>query len=265
MKRAAMVLLSLLAAAALFAGILAPAPFDMQFREFPNAAPGRQFPLGTDELGRDRLSRLLHGARVSLLMAPAAALGATLIAALIGIGAGLAGGWVEKIVMLGADLFLSLPWMFLLLSMRAVLPLNTSPIASLAITFFLLSLLGWAGPSRVVRAAMEAVGHSGYVLQARASGIGGARLVLFHVLPNLKAVMRAQFWIAVPVFILAEANLSLLGLGVAEPLPSLGTLLRELENYSAIGARPWMLAPAGFLLAVMICLQSLLPAQEGAR
>ncbi len=265
MRRAASILLGLLAAAALFAGLLAPAPFDMQFRDFPNAAPSRQFPLGTDDLGRDRLSRLLYGARVSLLMAPAAAFCATLIAALIGIGAGLAGGWVERSVMLAADLFLSLPWMFLLLSMRAVLPLNTSPAASLAITFGLLSLLGWAGPSRVVRAAMQAVGNSGYLLQARAAGIGGERRIVFYVMPNLKAVLRAQFWIAVPVFILAEANLSLLGLGVAEPLPSLGTLLRELENYSAIGTRPWMLAPAGFLLAVMICLQSLLPAQEGAR
>jgi peptide/nickel transport system permease protein len=265
MRRAAAIVLGLLAGAALFAGLLAPEPFDMQFREFPNAAPSRQFLLGTDDLGRDRLSRLLYGARVSMVMAPAAALGATLIAALIGIGAGLAGGWVEATVMLAADLFLSLPWMFLLLSMRAVLPLNTSPIVSLAITFALLSLLGWAGPSRVVRAAVTAVGHSGYVLQARASGIAGLRLVLFYVLPNLKAVMRAQFWISVPVFILAEANLSLLGLGVAEPLPSLGTMLRELENYSAIGARPWMLAPAGFLLAVMICLQAVLPAQEGVR
>jgi peptide/nickel transport system permease protein len=265
MKRAATIVLGLLAGAALFAGLLAPAPFDMQFRDFPNAAPCRQFPLGTDELGRDRLSRLLHGARISLVMAPAAALGATLIAALIGIGAGLAGGWMEKSAMLAADLFLSLPWMFLLLSMRAVLPLNTSPVMSLAITFALLSLLGWAGPARVVRAAVKAVGSSGYLIQARASGIGRARLVFFHVLPNLKAVMRAQFWISVPVFILAEANLSLLGLGVSEPLPSLGTLLRELENYSAIGSRPWMLVPAGFLLAVMICLQALLPAQEGAR
>ena len=265
MRRAAAVVLMLLAGAALFAGLLAPAPFDMQYRDFPGAEPSRRFPLGTDELGRDRLSRLLYGARVSLMMAPAAALGATLLASLIGILAGLAGGWMEKTIMLAADLFLSLPWMFLLLSMRAVLPLNTSPIVSLGITFALLSLLGWAGPSRVVRAAVKAVDSSGYLLQARASGVGRARLVIFHVLPNLKAVMRAQFWISMPVFILAEANLSLLGLGVAEPLPSLGTLLRELENYAAIGTHPWMLAPAGFLLAVMICLQAVLPAQEGAR
>jgi len=265
MRRAAIIVLGLLAGAALFAGLLAPAPFDMQFRDFPNAAPSKQFPLGTDDLGRDRLSRLLHGARVSLLMAPAAALAATFLAALIGIGAGLAGGWVEKLVMLAADLFLSLPWMFLLLSMRAVLPLNTSPLVSLAITFALLSLLGWAGPARVVRVAVKAVASSGYLLQAKAAGVRNWRLVIHHVLPNLRAVMRAQFWISVPVFILAEANLSLLGLGVAEPLPSLGTMLKELENYSAIGARPWMLAPAVFLLAVMLCLQAVLPQEEGVR
>ncbi len=259
-----MVLLTVLFAAALLAGVLAPASFDMQFRESPNAGPSRQFLLGTDELGRDRLSRLLYGARVSLLMAPAAALVATGFAALIGIAAGLAGGWLEAAVMFAADLFLSLPWMFLLLSMRAVLPLNTSPLLSLAITFALLSLLGWAGPSRVVRAAVKSVAGSGYLLQARASGIAGPRLALFHILPNLRPVVFAQFWISVPMFILAEANLSLLGLGVAEPLPSLGTMLRELENYSAIASRPIMLAPAVFLLIVMVCLQAVLPAGESA-
>jgi peptide/nickel transport system permease protein len=262
MRRAATFLLCLLSGSALLAGLLAPAPFDMQFRDSTNASPSRQFPLGTDDLGRDRLSRLLHGARVSLLMAPAAALAATIFAALIGVAAGLAGGWLETIVMLAADLFLSLPWMFLLLAMRAVLPLNTSPLLSLAITFLLLSLLGWAGPSRVVRAAVKSVSESGYLLQARASGIGRGRLALVHILPNLWPVIRTQFWLAVPLFILAEANLSLLGLGVAEPLPSLGTLLRELENYSAISSHPWMLAPAAFLIIIMLCLQVILPERE---
>src|SRR5262245_11300880 len=103
---------------------LAPAPYERQFRDAPSARPSRRFPLGTDELGRDRLSRLLYGTRVSLLLAPATALLSTLIAAAIGGAAGYLGGRWDRIALRAIDLFLSLPWLFLLLTARAMLPLN---------------------------------------------------------------------------------------------------------------------------------------------
>ncbi len=243
---------------------LAPASYARQFREWTNAQPSRQFPLGTDELGRDRLSRLLYGSRVSLLLAPAAALLSTLMAALIGGLAGYCGGWWERLTMRGVDLFLSLPWLFLLLAVRATLPLNVSPTISVIITFALLGLLGWAGPARVVRAAVRSLRDSGFVLQARACGCGGLRLFLVHVLPNLKSILLAQFWVSIPVFILAEANLGLLGLGVNEPLPSWGNLLRELENFSSVHANPWMLAPVFLLALVLGSLHLILPAEDSS-
>lgn len=249
-------------AAALLADWIAPARYDEQFRDQIDAGPGWRFPLGTDELGRDRLSRLLHGARVSLVLAPTAALLGTLLAGMIGVFAGLRGGWTEKAVMLLADLFLALPWLFLLLTVRAALPLNVTPWTSLVITFGLLSLLGWAGPARVIRTCVKSLKDADFLLQARALGCPSARLVWVHMLPNLKAPLLAQFWFSVPAFILSEANLSLLGLGVAEPLPSLGALLRELENISAVRSRPWMMAPALVLLAIMCCFQLILPKEE---
>src|SRR4051794_25482413 len=108
------------------AGFVASGSYSAQFRDAIGSPPSARFPLGTDELGRDRLARLLYGTRVSLLLAPAAALLSTLLAALIGGTAGYFGGLWERLVGRAIDLFLSLPWLFLLLVVRALLPLNTS-------------------------------------------------------------------------------------------------------------------------------------------
>jgi peptide/nickel transport system permease protein len=104
------------------ATFLLPSHYARQYRDIPNAAPSTVHPLGTDALGRDSLSRLLYGTRVSLLLAPAAALLSTLIAAFLGSLAGLRGGWFERIVLAATDLSLALPWLFLLLVVRAMLP-----------------------------------------------------------------------------------------------------------------------------------------------
>ncbi len=248
--------------ASLLAEFIAPASYATQFRRSPNTLPSQQFPLGTDELGRDRLSRLLYGTRISLLLAPAAALLSTLGAALIGGAAGYWGNWWEKIAVALSDLFLSLPWLFLLLTARAMLPLNVSPLTSVIITFSLLGLLGWGAPARVIRSGAGSLRTSDFVLQARANGCRGRRVFLIQVLPNLKPLLFAQFWISVPTFILAEANLGLLGLGVAEPLPSWGNLLRELENYSAVKANPCLLAPLVLLVIVVSCFQLVLSEKE---
>lgn len=250
--------------ASLFANFLAPNSYEEQFREAASAPPSPRFLLGTDELGRDRFSRLLYGSRVSLMLAPAAALLSTLLAGVIGGLAGYLGGRWERTLMTATDLFLSLPWLFLLLAVRALLPLNVAASVSVAITFLLLGCLGWAQSARVVRVATRQLRDSAFLLQARLSGIGGIRLFWRHLLPNLKPVLAAQFLISIPVFIISEANLGLLGLGVSEPLPSWGSLMRELENYTEILRSPWMLAPVGLLLLVVSCFQLLLRTEERA-
>src|SRR5277367_6787680 len=113
-RTAAIVFLLAVSAACLLANVIAPASYAHQFREEPSAAPSRQHLLGTDDLGRDRFSRLLYGTRVSLLLAPAAALLSCVGAAVLGGAAGLAGGLLETVILGAADLFLSLPWLFLL-------------------------------------------------------------------------------------------------------------------------------------------------------
>lgn len=264
-RRLAAALLTLVAASALLADVVAPWPYEKQFREEPNAPPSRQFPLGTDDLGRDRLSRLIYGTRTSLFLAPAAALLTIAGALLAGSLAAIGGRAVDTMLNATMDLFLSLPWLFLLLTVRSLLPLDVAPAVSVLITFGLLGLLGWAGPARVVRSLMRQVLQSDYVLAARSRGVSRFGILRRHVVPNLRPVLAAQFWTAVPLFILAEANLGLLGLGVTEPLPSWGSLLRDLEGQVAGWSSPmqqlWLLAPVALLLAVVLGVRVVFPAE----
>ncbi len=246
----------------LFAGQLAPANYATQFREAPSAPPSRQHLLGTDEVGRDRFSRVLYGTRISLLLAPTAALLSTLLAVLIGGVAGYLGGLWARCALGFTDLFLSLPWLFLLITVRSLLPLDVSPFVSVLVTFLLLGLLGWAASARILCASAMALRNSDFLLQARASGLRGIRLFAVHVLPNLKPILYAQFWISIPVFVLSEANLGVLGLGVAEPMPSWGGLLRELEGMLSFAEAPWKFVPLLLLILVVTCFQLVLTNEE---
>lgn len=252
-RKAALIFLAFVALSAFFADALAPASYAHQFREEPDAAPSRQHLLGTDDLGRDRFSRLLYGTRVSLLCAPAAALVASATAGLLGGTAGFLGGLWEGGLMAIADLLLSLPTLFLLITARTLLPLDVSPLTSAVATFALLGCLSWAASARIVCSDVRMLRSSEMILQARASGSNGWRLLRRHIVPNLKPVLFVQFWISIPVFILAEANLSILGLGVAEPMPSWGSLLHELENVTATPTRPWQCVPLLLLIATVSC------------
>jgi len=241
---------------------IAPAHYETQDRDATDISPSHQHLLGTDELGRDRFSRLIYAARISLLLAPLAAAAAVLLAAIIGGLAGCLGGWYERATLASIDIFLSLPWLFLLITVRAAMPLNTAPETSVMITFALMGLLGWAASARVVCAQVKDMMRSDFMLLARATGSGGARLLLRQLLPNVKPVLAAQFLVSVPAFIVTEANLGALGLGVSEPLPSLGGMLRELQSYIAFQPPAWRFIPLAFLVVVVTSFQLLLTKTE---
>ncbi|HWE52638.1 MAG TPA: ABC transporter permease [Bryobacteraceae bacterium] len=244
-QKIAIAILSLVALCALFAPVIAPYDYSWQFRDTPGAPASSRFLMGTDDLGRDRFSRLVYATRVSILLAPAAALVSVALALpLAGFSA-------------LTTLCLSLPWIFLFIILRALLPLNTSPFESILLTFALMGVAGWAWPARIFGASIKQMKQSGWLLQARASGLGGPRIALVHVWPHLRAIAWAQFRVLVPAYILSEASLGLIGLGVAEPLPSWGNLLAELQRPEAVHSNPWVLAPLGLLMIVMICLEQL--------
>jgi peptide/nickel transport system permease protein len=249
----AAVILGLILAASLLPGN----SYAQQHRESASAAPSLRFPLGTDDLGRDRLARLLYATRFSLLLAAAASAGALVLAFLIGGAAGYCGGWCDRAIVRAIDLMLSIPWLLLLLAARALLPLNTSPAVSLTLTYVLLAALGWASPARVIRAGVRNFRNSEFVLQARAEGCRETRVLLRHILPNLKPTLAAQFWTSVPVFILSEANLGFLGLSAGEPFPTWGSLLRELQNPLLL--RTEAFAPAAAIAITLLCFKFVTP------
>ena len=260
MKRSQLLAISALVVLFVVAALSGIAPANShakQYRDLPGARPSAAFPLGTDELGRDRMVRLLFATRISLVLAPAAALAATLLAVMGGGIAGYFGGFWDKCTVRAVDLMLSLPWLFLLLAARALLPLNAPPVASLTMTYGLLAVLGWAGPARVIRAGTRELRQSDFTLQARAEGCGKLRILWRHVIPNLRPVVLAQLWTTIPVFILAEANLGLLGLSASEPFPTWGNLLRELQNPFSL--RPEAFAPLAVIMLSVACFKLAMP------
>ena len=247
---------------AIAAELVTPYSYAHQFRELPNAAPSGLHPLGTDGLGRDLFSRLLYGTRVSLLLAPAAALLSTLIAGALGGAAGFLGGWWERAILAIADLSMASPLLFVLIALRAMLPLDLAPLLSVIATFLILGLLGWPSSLRVICAATRNIRNSDFLLLARSTGCSPVRMIFRQIFPNLRPALLAQFWVSIPVFILTEATLSMLGLGVSEPMPSWGNLLRGLEDFSAVTSNPGRFAPLATLTLVVICFQIILPSQE---
>jgi peptide/nickel transport system permease protein len=249
-KKLAGAILAVVALSALSAPLLAPYDYDRQFRDAPGATASSRFLMGTDELGRDRFSRLLYATRISLVLAPAAALVSVALALPLS-------GFSSL-----TTLCLSLPWIFLFIMLRALLPLNTRPLESILLTFALMGVAGWAWPARIFAASIRQIRQSGWLLHARASGLSGWRIGVIHIWPHLRAIAVAQFRVLIPAFILSEASLGLLGLGVAEPLPSWGNLLAELQRPAAVRENPWVLAPLALLMLVMICLEALIPASR---
>lgn len=215
-----------------------------------STTPAAAFLLGTDAYGRDQLSRLLHGARASLLAGLLAGLLALGLAAVAGTVAGYAGGWADRVLMFVADVLMVLPWAYLLLAVRSVLPLDLEPTSALLSIALVLGLVGWARPSRLVRAVVLSARQQAYVLAARATGAHPIHVLVRHVLPETAGVLLTQAALLVPRFVLAEVTLSFLGLGIGEPAASWGTMLAAAQQYDVLGSCWWMLLPGVALIPV---------------
>ncbi|MCP5115241.1 MAG: ABC transporter permease, partial [bacterium] len=202
--------------------------------------PGQVFLLGSDRFGRDLLSRWLYGARISLFAGLLAGALAVALGLAIGAVAGYFGGWIDEILMRAAELFMALPWIYLLIAVRAFLPLHITPVQAFGLLVTLIGLVGWAAPARLVRGVVLSAKERDYVLAARGFGASPAYLLARHVLPRALPVALTQFALLVPSYILAEVTLSFLGLGVAEPVPSWGNLLAELQQYHVLVSHGWM-------------------------
>lgn len=209
---------------------------------------------GTDDLGRDRCTRMAAAVLVSL--------GGAALASFLAISSGLGAGvlsaygpsWTASLVRYASDLFHTLPWLFLLMIVRAALPLDMGPWRSATITFLLFSLLGCPIFLRLNYERTKSFLRSDWMLQARAMGLGPTQQIAF-LLPHIRPLFWAQFLLYLPACIISEANLGAMGLGVPEPLPSFGTFLAELQS-NVLLDNTWLnFLPLILLVSLLIAIE----------
>lgn len=195
--------------------------YDTQNLDYGAQPPSWRHWFGTDFLGRDLFTRVLYGGRISLLVGVLGACTAGVIGTLYGSIAGYAGGWVDAAMMRLVDLLYALPTIFLVMVVVAVLG------QSFWLVLLVLGAFGWLTLGRVVRAHVVTLRTQDYVLASRALGARPGQILRWHIVPNTAGVVAVYTSLAIPTFVLQEALLSFLGLGVQAPQPSLGALLRE--------------------------------------
>ncbi len=222
--------LLVLVLASLFAPLLAPAdPIKTGFatRVKPPAILGYDsgFVLGSDNLGRDVLSRILYGGRVSLWVAVQGVIGAGIVGVILGLMSGYVGGWFDDVVQRVVDVQLSFPVIMLAIAFVAVVGTSQAAIVGVLI------VSGWVIYTRTVRASVLSVKHNEYIQAARALGANDTRIVVRHLLPNVMAPIIVVATVQLASMLLLESGLSFLGLGIQPPTPSWGKMLAEGRDY----------------------------------
>lgn len=209
--------------------------------------------LGTDEQGRDQLSRLIYGGRISLFVGIVGIIISFPLGMLIGGISGYFGGIVDAILMRLAEVLMTIPGIYLLVTLAAVLPLDLSSAQRFLLIVLITSLISWAGLARVTRGQVLTLKEQEFVQAARAMGARPLYLITRHILPQTASYIIISATLAIPGFIIAESVLSLIGLGIQQPDPSWGNLLSLGTNASILVLHPWLIwPPAGVIILTVL-------------
>jgi peptide/nickel transport system permease protein len=220
--------------------------------------PGKINLLGTDEQGRDQFSRLLFGGRISLFIG---LIGITIsfpLGMVVGGIAGYFGGWLDVVLMRLVEVLMTIPGIYLLVALAAVLPPGLSSAQRFLLIVVITSFISWSGLARVIRGQVLSLKQQEYVQAAKAMGAGAPRIIVRHILPQTASYIIISATLAVPGFIVAESVLSLIGLGIQQPDPSWGNLLSIATNASILVLQPWLVWPPAVLIILTVLAFNLL-------
>lgn len=226
--------------------------FEARFHIVCPAENGTLFLLGTDRLGRDVLSRMIYGARISLTIGLLGVGVSLVLGIVIGGMAGYYGGLFDTLSQRLIEVIQSLPSIPLWLALAAILPITWSPIVVYFGITVILGLLDWTGLARTVRSKLLALREEDYVSAAQVMGASSSRIVFRHLIPGFASHLIATATIAIPMMILGETTLSFLGLGLRAPITSWGVLLNEAQNINAVALYPWLLWPVVPVILVVL-------------
>jgi peptide/nickel transport system permease protein len=225
----------------------------MKLHLFGVDEPGTYFAFGTDAMGRDLFSRVWFGARISLTIGLVGVALTVVLGSSLGTASGYFGGLVDTIMQRVIELLMSFPTVPLWAALAAALPPDWSTIKRYFAISLILSLVGWTGLARQVRAKVLAYREMDYTLAARAVGSSDRRIVFIHMLPNAMSHIIVVATLRVPGMILAETSLSFLGLGIRPPMTSWGVLLQDAQRLSVILQHPWLMIPGIFVIIAVLC------------
>ena len=226
--------------------------FEARFRLLCPPENGHAFLMGTDRLGRDMLSRIVAGTRVSMTIGLLGVTVTILLGTILGGLAGYFGGLFDLVLQRVMEVLQSLPSIPLWLALAAIIPVTWSPLVVYVMITVVLGLIEWTGLARAVRSKLLALREEDYVLAAQLMGAGTRRIVLRHLLPGFSSHLIAVASLSIPTMILGETALSFLGLGLRPPITSWGVLLTEAQNINAVAVYPWLILPVVPVILVLL-------------
>lgn len=226
-------------------------PMDTHFFG-PKNPQERVYLLGADRLGRDILSRIVMGTRISMSIGLVGVIVSLLIGVSLGGISGYYGGWIDNIIQRIIEFIRSIPTIPLWMGLAAAIPLGWPPLRTYFIVTLIVSMIGWTGLAREVRGKFLSLRNEDFIVAARLDGLSDWEVIWKHMVPSFSSHIIASLTLAVPLMILAETSLSFLGIGLQPPIVSWGTLLKEAQNIRTIIQAPWLLIAPGTIIVITV-------------
>lgn len=211
-----------------------------------SSPPSGEHLLGTDDLGRDVLARLLYGGRVSLLVGVFATMLQVMIGTILGVLAGYFGGAIDAIIMRIVDIAMCFPFFIVAIALAAIVG------PSVVNLIIIIAILSWTDIARIVRAEVLSIKERDFIMASKAIGFNNLDIILKHIIPNVLSSILVATTLSMATAILMEASLSFLGMGVKPPMPSWGNMLTAAQNMKTLSSEWWLWIPPGFMIIISV-------------